>query len=91
MAKKEASKLFANEKDDQLSGIIGNLYQTFGGVELYPSIEDKATHLLYFIIKDHPFSDGNKRQRLDNINASCRIKSTKGERDFDKTDKTFTI
>ncbi|MBU1994370.1 virulence RhuM family protein [bacterium] len=61
MAKKEASKLFANEKDDQLSGIVGNLYQTFGGVELYPSIEDKATHLLYFIIKDHPFSDGNKR------------------------------
>jgi len=61
MKKGEATELFANEKDDQLSGIIGNLYQTFGGVELYPSIEDKATHLLYFIIKDHPFNDGNKR------------------------------
>ncbi|MFA5454868.1 MAG: RhuM family protein [Sulfurimonas sp.] len=61
IAKKEASELFGNEKDDQLFGIIGNLYQTFGGVELYPSIEDKATHLLYFIIKDHPFNDGNKR------------------------------
>lgn len=61
IAKKEASELFGNEKDDQLSGIVGNLYQTFGGVELYPSIEDKATHLLYFIIKDHPFNDGNKR------------------------------
>ena len=61
MAKKEATELFANEKDDQLAGIIGNLYQTFGGVELYPSIEDKASNLLYFIIKDHPFNDGNKR------------------------------
>jgi len=61
MQKGEATKLFANEKDDQLAGIVGNLYQTFGGDELYPSIEDKATHLLYFIIKDHPFIDGNKR------------------------------
>jgi len=61
VAKGEATELFANEKDEQLKGIIGNLYQTFGGVELYPSIEDKASHLLYFIIKDHPFSDGNKR------------------------------
>ncbi|MDQ7060731.1 MAG: virulence protein RhuM/Fic/DOC family protein [Sulfurimonas sp.] len=61
MKKKEATKLFANEKADELDGIIGNLYQTFGGMELYPSIEDKASHLLYFIIKDHPFNDGNKR------------------------------
>lgn len=61
ITKKEATELFANEKDDQLAGIIGNLYQTFGGVELYPSIEDKASNLLYFIIKDHPFNDGNKR------------------------------
>jgi death-on-curing family protein len=61
IAKKEASELFGNEKEDQLGGIIGNLYQTFGGVELYPNIEDKASHLLYFIIKDHPFNDGNKR------------------------------
>ena len=57
----EATALFAQEKDAQLDGIVGNLYQTFGGVELYPSIEDKASHLLYFIIKDHPFNDGNKR------------------------------
>jgi len=61
IAKNEATTLFAQEKDTQLDGIIGNLYQTFGGVELYPSIEDKASHLLYFIIKDHPFNDGNKR------------------------------
>ncbi len=59
--KQEATELFANEKAGELKGIINNLYQTFGGVELYPSIEDKASHLLYFIIKDHPFSDGNKR------------------------------
>jgi len=59
--KGEATKLFANEKDNELKGIINNLYQTFGGVELYPSIEDKASNLLYFIIKDHPFNDGNKR------------------------------
>jgi len=61
ISKGEATELFANEKDTQLDGIIENLYQTFGGVELYPSIEDKASHLLYFIIKDHPFNDGNKR------------------------------
>ena len=61
IAKDEATELFANEKDAQLDGIIGNLYQTFSCVELYPSVEDKASHLLYFIIKDHPFSDGNKR------------------------------
>ena len=59
--KGEATQLFANEKANELSGIIGNLYQTFGGLELYPSIEDKASHLLYLIIKDHPFNDGNKR------------------------------
>ena len=61
MAKKEATELFANEKAAELDGIVANLYQTFGGVQLYPSIEDKASHLLYFIIKDHPFNDGNKR------------------------------
>ena len=61
ITKGEATALFAQEKDAQLDGIVGNLYQTFGGVELYPSIEDKASHLLYFIIKDHPFNDGNKR------------------------------
>ncbi len=59
--KKEASDLFGNERDRSFEGIIANLYQTFGSDELYPSIEDKAAHLLYFIIKDHPFTDGNKR------------------------------
>lgn len=60
-SKKEASDLFGNQRDKSFHGIIGTLYQTFGSKELYPSIEDKAAHLLYFIIKDHPFTDGNKR------------------------------
>ena len=59
--KKEASDLFGNQRDKSFEGIIGNLYQTFDREELYPAIEDKAAHLLYFIIKDHPFTDGNKR------------------------------
>ncbi len=57
----EATDLFGQERGEGLSGIIGALYQTFGGEDLYPSVEEKAAHLLYFIIKDHPFSDGNKR------------------------------
>ncbi len=61
VAKNEAGDLFGSERDGSFEGIIRGLYQTFGGKELYPSIEDKASHLLYFIIKDHPFSDGNKR------------------------------
>ncbi|KKT18646.1 MAG: hypothetical protein UW04_C0062G0003 [Parcubacteria group bacterium GW2011_GWB1_43_8] len=61
VAKKEAGDLFGQERRGSFEGIIGGLYQSFGGKELYPSIEDKASHLLYFIIKDHPFSDGNKR------------------------------
>ncbi len=61
IAQKEATELFGNEKDDSFSGILGNIVQTFGGQYLYPSIEEQAAHLLYFVIKNHPFSDGNKR------------------------------
>ena len=61
VAKKEAGDLFGQEYEGKLQGIIGNLYQTFGGKELYSSLEEKAAHLLYFIIKDHPLADGNKR------------------------------
>jgi prophage maintenance system killer protein len=57
----EASDLFGNERDGTFDGILKTIYQTFGGQELYGSLEEKAAHLLYFIIKDHPFSDGNKR------------------------------
>jgi len=61
VAKKEASDLFGQENSDKFKGILGCIYQTFGKKELYPSLEEKAAHLLYFIIKDHPFVDGNKR------------------------------
>lgn len=61
MGRGEASDLFGQERSQHLQGILGNLDQTFGGKELYPTIEEKAAHLLYFVIKDHPFSDGNKR------------------------------
>jgi death-on-curing family protein len=60
-AKREASDLFGTDAQNRLSGILGNILQTFDKKELYPSIEEKAAHLLYFIIKDHPFIDGNKR------------------------------
>lgn len=53
--------LFGLEKDQGLKSAIGAIYQTFGGAELYPSIEEKAAHLLYFVVKNHPFGDGNKR------------------------------
>ena len=53
--------LFGNEKDDSFKGSLETIYQTFGGSELYPSIEEKAANLLYFIVKNHSFSDGNKR------------------------------
>lgn len=59
--KKEATDLFGNQKDQSFEGILGSITQTFGGEYLYPSIEEQAAHLLYFIIKNHPFSDGNKR------------------------------
>lgn len=61
LTKKEATELFGNERSDALAGIIGAIHQTFGGQDLYPSIEEKAANLLYFLIKDHPFTDGNKR------------------------------
>lgn len=61
IAKKEATQLFGNEKDNSFSGILQSVVQTFDGIYLYPSIEEQAAHLLYFIIKNHPFSDGNKR------------------------------
>jgi death-on-curing family protein len=61
IARKEASSLFGNENGDKLKGILGSIEQTFDVHELYQTVEEKAAHLLYFIIKDHPFIDGNKR------------------------------
>ena len=55
------SQWFANEKDDSFKSSIGQIYQTFAGEELYPSVEEKAAMLLYLVVKNHSFSDGNKR------------------------------
>ena len=55
------SDLFGREKDDSFKGSIVNIYQSFNGVEMYPSLEEKAANLLYFICKNHSFVDGNKR------------------------------
>ena len=60
--KKEASDIFGQERSrGSIAGIIGNVMQTFGGKDLYVSAEEKAAHLLYFMVKNHPFTDGNKR------------------------------
>jgi prophage maintenance system killer protein len=60
--KGEATEIFANEKTkDALEGIVGNIMQSFDGTDLYKSLEEKAVHLFYFIVKNHPFTDGNKR------------------------------
>lgn len=61
ITKNEASSIFGLEREHGLEAILGNLEQSFGGQDCYPTLEDKAAHLLYFIIKDHPFTDGNKR------------------------------
>jgi prophage maintenance system killer protein len=57
----EATDIFGNERGQGLDGILGAIRQSFAGQDLYPGIEEKAAHLLYFVIKDHPFTDGNKR------------------------------
>ena len=61
MAKEEATELFGNEKAGEFKGNLLNIYQSFGGEDLLPSVEQKAANLLYYIVKGHPFNDGNKR------------------------------
>ena len=61
LAKGEATELFGQEKANEFKGNLLSIYQSFGGVELLPSVEQKAANLLYYIIKGHPFNDGNKR------------------------------
>lgn len=61
MARGEASDLFARERGDGLAALLGNLEQSVFGEPAYPSLESKAAHLLYFVVKNHPFADGNKR------------------------------
>jgi prophage maintenance system killer protein len=75
--KGEATSLFANERDDGLAAIWGTLEQTVFGEAAYPSIESKAAHLLYFVVKNHPFTDGNKRSAafmfVDFLNRNNRL------------------
>lgn len=62
ITKKQATDIFGQERNkDAIQGIIGNVFQSFGGKDVYPTAEEKVAHLLYFIVKDHPFVDGNKR------------------------------
>ncbi len=61
ITKKEATELFGNEKDESFKSSLGSIVQSFGGQYLYASIEEQAANLLYFVIKNHSFSDGNKR------------------------------
>ncbi len=61
MTRHEATELFGREREDGLAALLGNLDQTVFGQPAYPTVESKAAHLLYFVIKSHPFSDGNKR------------------------------
>jgi prophage maintenance system killer protein len=67
--KGEASELFAQEKSPgNLKGIFGSVFQSVFGQDAYPSVEEKAAHLLYFIIKNHLFNDGNKRSGIFSLN-----------------------
>nr|WP_136251251.1 RhuM family protein [Ningiella ruwaisensis] len=77
MEKGEATELFASERENGLSSIWGNLEQTVFGEPAYPTVESKAAHLLYFVVKNHPFSDGNKRTAaflfVDFLNRNNRL------------------
>lgn len=83
MARGEATSLFAYPRDDGLGSIFGNLEQTVFGEPAYPTIESKAAHLLYFVVKNHPFSDGNKRSGaflfIDFLHRNRRLFNDQGE------------
>jgi prophage maintenance system killer protein len=79
----EATELFARERSDGLSALLGNLNQTVFGEAAYPTIESKAAHLLYFMVKDHPFTDGNKRSGaflfVDFLHRNGRLMNAHGQ------------
>jgi prophage maintenance system killer protein/prophage antirepressor-like protein len=83
IARGEATELFARERGDGLAALLGNLDQTVFGEPAYPSIESKAAHLLYFVIKNHPFADGNKRSGaflfVDFLNRNHRLLDAEGQ------------
>lgn len=82
MSRKEATLLFAQERGEAFAALLGNLDQTVFGEPAYPSVEAKAAHLLYFVIKNHPFSDGNKRSAaflfVDFLNRNGRLLDKSG-------------
>ncbi|AWT49120.1 hypothetical protein DLE54_06005 [Psychrobacter sp. YP14] len=83
IAKGEATELFASPRGDGLASLLGNLEQTVFGEPAYPSIEAKAAHLLYFMVKNHPFTDGNKRSGafmfVDFLHRNQRLLNSRGE------------
>lgn len=83
MARKEATTLFAQERGDGLAALLGNLDQSVFGEPAYPSVESKAAHLLYFVVKNHPFADGNKRSAaflfVDFLNRNGRLLDDDGQ------------
>lgn len=83
IAKGEATELFARERGDGLGSLLGNLDQTVFGEPAYPSVEAKAAHLLYFVVKNHPFADGNKRSAaylfVDFLYRNDRLLNAHGE------------
>lgn len=83
MARGEATDLFARLREDGLASILGNLDQSVFGEPAYPTIESKAAHLLYFVVKNHPFSDGNKRSGaflfVDFLHRNGRLMNQRGE------------
>jgi prophage maintenance system killer protein len=83
MARGEATDLFARDRGDGLASLLGNLDQSVFGEPAYPSVEAKAAHLLYFVIKNHPFSDGNKRSAaylfVDFLHRNGRLLNAAGE------------
>jgi prophage maintenance system killer protein len=83
MARGEATDLFARDRGDGLDSLLGNLDQSVFGEPAYPSVESKAAHLLYFVVKNHPFSDGNKRSAaylfVDFLHRNGRLLNAAGE------------
>jgi prophage maintenance system killer protein len=83
MSRGEASELFARDRGDGLASLLGNLDQSVFGEPAYPSVEAKAAHLLYFVVKNHPFSDGNKRSAaflfVDFLHRNARLLNAAGE------------
>ena len=83
MRKGEATDIFANErKEGNIEGIVGNVMQSFGGKSVYPTVEEKAAHLLYFMVKNHPFTDGNKRSGAFAFVWFLRKSGVKGSRNI---------